>query len=169
MSGLILLLERPVKKGDFVEVGDTRGTVREIHARATVVTTVDNVDILVPNGQFITETVVNQTFTNRNVRILVEIGVAYGTDTDLVRRTLEKVAEEERAVMTVPAPRVLFTDFGESSLDFSLQVWISDPVLEAPVASDLRFAIDRSFREAGIEIPFPQRDVHLRDGAITSR
>jgi small-conductance mechanosensitive channel len=164
VSGLILLLERPVKKGDFVVVGDTRGTIREIRARATVVTTLDNVDILVPNGQLITETVTNQTFDNRDLRLRVSVGVAYGSDTDLVRRTLERVAGEHSLVRDAPAPSVQFTDFGDSSLDFTLLCWISEPVLQVRVASDLRFAIDRAFREAEIEIPFPQRDLHIRSG-----
>lgn len=164
VSGLILLLERPVKKGDFVEVGDTRGTVREIRARATVVTTLDNVDILVPNGQFITERVINSTFHDRRVRIGVRVGVAYGSDTDLVRATLERVAAEHVGVLEEPKPLVRFDDFGESSLDFTLLVWLASPRTEPIVASELRFAIDRAFREAGIEIPFPQRDVRIRGG-----
>jgi small-conductance mechanosensitive channel len=164
VSGVILLLERPVKKGDFVEVGETRGTVREIHARATVITTLDNVDILVPNGQFITEPVVNSTYDNRRVRVRVEVGVAYGSDTARVRDALERVAAEHTAVLREPPPLVRFDDFGESSLDFTLLVWIGEPLTEPRVLSDLRFAIDRAFREAEIEIPFPQRDLHLRSG-----
>ena len=165
VSGLILLLERPVKKGDFVQVGEARGTVREIHARATVVTTIDNVDIVVPNGQFITEAVVNETLGDRLVRITVEVGVAYGTDTRLVREVLERVAKEEDGVLEAPPPRVLFNAFGESSLDFALQAWIADPMGEALIASNLRFTIDHAFREEGIEIPFPQRDLHIRSDA----
>jgi small-conductance mechanosensitive channel len=164
VSGLILLLERPVKKGDFVEVGDTRGTVREIHARATVITTLDNVDILVPNGQFITEPVINSTFDSRRVRVRVDVGVAYGSNTDLVRRALEEVAAKHPAVLEQPPPMVRFQDFGDSSLDFSLLVWLDDPLVEPQIASDLRFAIDRVFREQKIEIPFPQRDLHLKSG-----
>ncbi len=164
VSGLILLVERPVKKGDFVEVGETRGTVRDIHARATVVTTLDNVDILVPNAQFITERVVNSTFDSRRIRTRVTVGVAYGSDTTLVRQTLEDVAAAQDAVLRDPAPEVRFEQFGDSSLDFALLVWLADPLVEPHVTSKLRFAIDRAFRAAGIEIPFPQRDVHLRSG-----
>jgi small-conductance mechanosensitive channel len=164
VSGLILLLERPVKKGDFVEVGEVRGTVREIRARATVVTTLDNVDIVVPNGQFITESVTNQTLSDRRVRTRVEVGVAYGSDTNRVRRTLERVAAEDARVLALPPPAVLFLDFGESSLDFVLLVWIPDPLLEPVVTSDLRFAIDAAFRQEAIEIPFPQRDLRIRGG-----
>lgn len=164
VSGLILLLERPVKKGDFVQVGDVRGTVRDIRARATVVTTPNNVDIIVPNGQFITEPVTNETFADRRVRVRVELGVAYGSDTDLVRRTLLAVAEASPGVLRDPPPQVVFRAFGESSLDFQLLVWLADPRDEVPAASELRFAVDRVFREQGIEIPFPQRDLHLRSG-----
>lgn len=164
VSGLILLLERPIKKGDFVEVGDTRGTVREIHGRATVVTTLDNTDILVPNGQFITEPVINSTYGDHLVRIHVGVGVAYGTDTQLVRDTLERVAAGHPQVIEEPAPVVRFLEFGDSSLNFDLLVWLDNPREEASVASELRFAIDQAFREADIEIPFPQRDLHLRSG-----
>jgi small-conductance mechanosensitive channel len=162
VSGLILLLERPVKKGDFVEVAGTRGTVRSIHARATVITTLDNVDILVPNGEFITESVVNQTYRDRQLRIRVGVGVAYGSDTDLVRRTLLRVAEEHPEVVRKSDSVVFFEEFGDSSLDFTLTVWIDNPQAQRRVASDLRFAIDRAFREEVIEIPFPQRDLHLK-------
>jgi small-conductance mechanosensitive channel len=164
VSGLILLLERPVKKGDFVLVGDTRGTVRSIHARATVITTLDNVDILVPNADLVTEQVVNQTYRDRELRLRINVGVAYGSDTDLVRQVLLRVAREHPEVMRKAEATVRFLDFGESSLDFVLLVWIDDPLAQMRVASDLRFAIDRAFREAGIEIPFPQRDLHLRSG-----
>jgi potassium efflux system protein len=164
VSGLILLLERPVKKGDFVEVGDVRGTVRDIRARATVVTTLDNVDIIVPNGRFITEPVTNETYDDRRVRVRIPVGVAYGTDPQRVRTTLLGVAAGNPAVLAAPEPQVQFTDFGESSLDFVLLVWIPDPRQEQQTASDLRFAIERALGEAGIEIPFPQRDLHLRGG-----
>ena len=164
VSGLILLLERPVKKGDFVEVGDVRGTVRDIRARATVVTTLNNVDIIVPNGQFITETVTNETFDDRRVRVRIAVGVAYGSDTGRVREVLMRVAENSPDVLEDPPPQVLFKSFGESSLDFELLAWLADPRQENVAASDLRFAIDQAFRAEGIVIPFPQRDLHIRSG-----
>ncbi len=162
VSGLILLLEQPVKKGDFVEVGDVRGTVRDIRARATVVTTLDNVDIIVPNGQFITEPVTNETYGDNRKRVRIAVGVAYGSDTARVHDALLNVARATPNVLAAPPPQVLFKDFGESSLDFELLAWLADPRDENAVASETRFAIDRAFRERGIEIPFPQRDVHLR-------
>ncbi len=164
VSGLILLLERPVKKGDFVEVGDVRGTVRDIRARATVVTTLDNVDIIVPNGQFITEAVTNETYGDKRVRVRIKVGVAYGSDTARVRDVLLQVAQSSPQVLADPPPQVLFKDFGESSLDFELLAWLADPRDENAVASEMRFAVDEAFRAEGIEIPFPQRDVHVRAG-----
>lgn len=162
VSGLILLLERPVKKGDFVQVGEVRGTVRDIRARATVVTTLDNVDIIVPNGQFITESVTNETYGDRRVRVRITVGVAYGSDTARVRDVLLRVARSSPGVLDDPAPLVLFKDFGESSLDFELLAWLADPREENPAASDIRFAVDQAFRAEAIEIPFPQRDLHVR-------
>lgn len=164
VSGLVLLLERPVKRGDFVVVGDTMGTVHEIRARATVVRTLDNVDILVPNSEFINENVINQTFGDKRFRARIAVGVAYGSDTERVRDTLLRLASEHPEVLGDPEPAVRFLDFGDSSLDFVLMVWIDNPRRQNPIASDLRFAIDRAFREAEIEIPFPQRDLHVRSG-----
>lgn len=164
VSGIILLLERPIKQGDFVEVGDTRGTVRSIQSRATVITTIDNVDILVPNGQFINEPVINQTYSDRFVRVRVNVGVAYGSDTELVRRTLFRVASEQPEVVRTEETTVQFEDFGDSSLDFILIFWIGEPREQNRVASEARFAIDKAFRKEGIQIPFPQRDLHLKSG-----
>ena len=164
VSGLILLLERPVKKGDFVEVGEVQGTVRDIRARATLVTTLDNVDIIVPNGQFITEPVTNDTYGDRRMRVRIKVRAAYGSDTERVRDALLRVAAAHPEVLADPAPQVLFRDFGESALEFELLAWLADPRDENAVGSDLRFAIDRTFREEGIQIPLPQRDLHLRSG-----
>lgn len=164
VSGLILLLERPIKKGDWVQVGETRGTVRDIRARATVITTYDDIDIIVPNGQFITEPVINPTFQRKSYRVKVNVGVAYGSDTELVRETLIQLAADHPNVLAVPAPMVFFEDFGDSSLNFRLMGWLADPRMEPRVLSDLRFAIDKAFREKGVEIPFPQRDLHIRSG-----
>ena len=117
-----------------------------------------------PNGQFITEPVVNQTYADRFVRVRVNVGVAYGSNTELVRRTLLGVAAEQLEVVRPEETTVLFRDFGESSLDFTLIFWISEARDQNRVASDVRFAIDAAFRREGIEIPFPQRDLHLKTG-----
>jgi len=167
VSGLILLLERPVKRGDFVLVGQDsgiRGTVQDIRARATVVTTLDNVDILVPNSQFINEQVVNQTYGDRRLRGQVRVGVAYGSDTEKVRDILLRIASEHPEVHEDPPPTVRFLDFGDSSLDFVVYFMIGNPRRVVPIESDLRFSIDKAFRGAGVEIPFPQRDLHIRSG-----
>lgn len=161
LGGLVLLFERPVKQGDFVEVGTARGTVRDIRARATVVTTLDNVDIVVPNGKFMTEPVINQTLADRRVRVRIDLRASYAADPERVRGVLEGVAAAHPAVLAEPPPIVWLTNFGESSLDFALLVWL-EPLVQPQVTSDLRFAIDRAFREAGIEIPVPQREVRVK-------
>ncbi len=161
ISGLILLVEQPVRQGDFIRVGDALGVVSDIGLRATMIVTRDQVTIVVPNGQLITSAVINHSRPTLNLRIAVKVGVAYGTDLTLVRSTLMKVAEEHPDVLDVPAPDVRLEDFADNSLDFVLLAWIADPRMDLRVASALRFAIDAAFRAAKIEIPFPQRDVHV--------
>ena len=162
ISGLILLVEQPVRQGDFIRVGDALGVVSDIGLRATMIVTRDQVTIIVPNGQLITGAVINHSRPTLNLRITIKIGVAYGTDLQLVRDTLLKVAEECQDVLDVPPPEVRLDDFGDSSLAFVLMVWIADPRLDLRISSELRFAIDAAFSAAKIEIPFPQRDVHVR-------
>jgi small-conductance mechanosensitive channel len=164
VSGLILLLERPVRKGDFIEVAGAEGTVTEIRARATLINTYDDIEIIIPNGKLITEIVTNRAFQQRYYRIRINVGVAYGSDTEMVRDTLIRVATEHPDILPEPEPIVFFENFGDSALDFRLMGWIADPRLQPRVRSDLRFSVDRAFREAGIEVPFPQRDLHLRSG-----
>ncbi|HET7275203.1 MAG TPA: mechanosensitive ion channel domain-containing protein [Longimicrobiaceae bacterium] len=163
VSGLILLLERPIRKGDFVEVADVQGTVRDIRARATVINTYDDIEVIIPNGKFITEVVVNRAFELRYYRIRINVGVAYGSDTELVRDTLIKVAEEHPDILPEPKPIVFFEDFGESALDFRLMGWLANPRLEPRVKSDLRFGVEKAFRAAGIEVPFPHLDVSIKN------
>ncbi len=162
VSGLILLLERPIRKGDYVEVAGVEGTVRHIRARATVIKTYDDIEVIIPNGKFITEVVVNSAYEQRSYRIRINVGVAYGSDTELVRETLIAVAEAHPDILETPEPIVFFENFGDSALDFRLMGWLANPRLEPRVRSDLRFAVDKAFRAAGIEIPFPQRDVHIK-------
>ena len=162
VAGLTILVERTVQRGDFIIVGDTVGIVDEISMRATRVLTRDQVAIIVPNHELVTGTVKNMTQPNRVYRVRIPVGVAYGSDTAEVRRVLLDVAREHAKVLDDPPPHVFFVDFGSSSLDFQLAVWIDHPETEPDTTSELRFAIDRAFREAGIEIPFPQRDLHLR-------
>jgi small-conductance mechanosensitive channel len=162
VSGLIILAERPISIGDRIEVGDVAGQVRQINLRATTVVTNDNISIIVPNSHFISETVTNWSHGDPKV--------AYGSDTELVRRVLLEVAQANEMVLKEPAPTVFFDGFGDSSLNFELGVWTSE-MMASPrrFRSDLNFAIDRVFREHGIEIPFPQRDLHLRSGSLTVR
>ncbi len=164
VSGVILLVERPVRKGDFVVVGDTVGTVQEISMRATRVVSRDGVSIIVPNSELVSNRVLNQSQPTATYRVRIGVGVAYGSDVELVRSTLLDVANAHPAVLHTPPPTVFFRNFGDSSLDFELAVWLDDPQPEPAVTSDLRFAIDGTFREREINIPFPQRDLHIIDG-----
>ncbi|MEO7037082.1 MAG: mechanosensitive ion channel domain-containing protein [Polyangiaceae bacterium] len=162
VSGIILLVERPVARGDFVRIGDAVGIVSDIGMRATRVITRDEVTIIVPNSQLIAAQVINHSVPTTNLRIAVNVGVAYGSDVERVRQVLLDVASADPELLPEPAHEVRFVNFGDSSLDFSLLVWISNPREDQRVASRLRFAIDAAFRAANIEIPFPQRDVHIR-------
>ena len=161
ISGIILLIERPIQKGDFVVVGDIVGTVIEIEMRATKVLSRDGVAMIVPNSEFVSGRVFNQSHPTTRKRVRIGVGVAYGSDTHVVRDTLVAVGLANPNVLRDPAPIVLFKNFGDSSLDFELAVWLDTPDREPLIMSDLRFAIDRVFREKGIEIPFPQREVRV--------
>lgn len=167
ISGLIILLERPIKQGDIVEVGGVSGRVVDIQARSTLIQTRDDVSILVPNSQFISEQVINESFSGQQIRHSVKVGVSYGSDTQLVKETLLAVARDNKRVLNTPEADVLFTDFGDSSLNFELRVWLDDLWSYIVVLSELRFEIDKRFREKNITIPFPQRDLHLVSSNIT--
>jgi small-conductance mechanosensitive channel len=160
---LILLIERPVQKGDFVKVGDTVGTVDEIAMRATRVISRDGIAIIVPNSELITTTVVNQSAGTHKYRTRVKVGVSYNSDVNVVRDTLLEVARTHADVLAEPAPHVFFREFADSALTFELCVWLSDPQRDPFVTSDLRFAIDDAFRRRNIGIAFPQLEVHLRN------
>ncbi len=164
VSGLILLIERPVKRGNVVRTGETIGVVDEIAMRATRIITRDGVAIIVPNSELITGRVVNLSAPTTVYRARVTVGVAYGSDTARVKDTLIALARRDPRVLEGRPPEVYFREFADSALTFELCVWLDDPQIEPDVTSDLRFAIDAAFREAGIEIPFPQRDLHLRNG-----
>ncbi|MGD2063893.1 MAG: mechanosensitive ion channel [Nitrospirota bacterium] len=164
VSGLILLVERPVKTGDYVDLTTTRGVVERIGARSTLIRTRDNIAIVVPNSEFISQTVTNWSLKDPKTRIHVEVGVAYGTDPRKVEEILVTVANDHPKVLKDPAPRVWFHNFGDSSLDFVLLAWVYDPASTGlrGLRSELRFAITDAFTANGIEIPFPQRDLHIR-------
>ena len=162
VSGLILLFERPIKVGDMIDVGTQVGEVKELGLRATTVQTFDNAEVVIPNSQLISSSVTNWTLAEKKVRVRVPVGVAYGSDISQVFKILLDCAEENPIVLSTPKPAALFLAFGASSLDFELRVWIADFSDKLVVLSELNEDIDSEFRLAGIEIPFPQTDLHLR-------
>ena len=162
ISTLIILFERPVQVGDFVEVGSVQGRIRRIKTRSSVVETLDNVSIIVPNSNFISENVTNWSYRDSKVRIHVYVGVSYGADVDLVEKVLLQVGRAHQEVLLNPEPTVQFLEFGDSSLNFDLLVWINDASRQYIIRSDLNFAVVKAFREQGITIPFPQRDLHIQ-------
>lgn len=163
ISGLIILFERPIKIGDRIEVNDVDGDVIEVGARSTIVLTNDNISIIVPNSKFVTESVVNWNRANASVRFRVPVGVAYGSDARQVEKLLLEVARENPEVLQQPAPKVWFREFGDSSLNFELLAWNSSLLhRKGQFISDLNFAIYEKFKQHGIEIPFPQRELHIR-------
>jgi len=162
ISGIILLIERPITVGDKVTVGDVDGLVRAINMRSTEIVTDDNISIIVPNAEFISGRVVNWSHGDPKLRLRLPVGVSYGSDVEHVRRLLLDVAGRCADVLADPPPGVDFVRFGQSSLDFELHVWIADPRDRETVTSALHFAIRAAFLEEGIEIPFPQYDLHFR-------
>jgi small-conductance mechanosensitive channel len=168
ISGLILLAERPIALGHRIEVGGVAGQVTQIKMRSTTVVTNDNITIIVPNSNFITNAVTNWSYGDPKVRLRLPVGVAYGSDVEKLRTVLLEVAAEHPAVLKQPVPSVRFLGFGDSALNFELAVWTIE-MAQSPTRfrSELFFAIERKLRENQIEIPFPQRDLHLRSGKIT--
>ena len=165
ISGLVILAERPITIGDRVEVAGVIGQVQQIRARSTVIVTNDNIAMIVPNTKFIDSPVTNWTYLDPRVRFRVPIGVAYGSDVKKVSEALIAAGRSNPHVLEDPAPSVFLTRFGESAIDFELVVWSAE-MSHRPsrFKSDLNFSIEEKLREAGIEIPFPQRDVHIRSG-----
>ena len=162
VAGLILLFERPIKIGDRITVGDVEGDVEEISLRATKIRTLNNISIIVPNSQFVSSNIVNWSYGDLRIRLDIDVGVSYGSDLDLVLASLREVALENPKVLEEPAPDVLFREFGESSWNLRLRLWIDNPQGHHRIRSDVNCAIVRKFRERKIEIPFPQRDLHVR-------
>jgi small-conductance mechanosensitive channel len=162
VSGLIILFERPIKIGDRITIGDVWGDVENISLRATLIRTVDNITIIVPNSEFISSQVINWSHRDPKVRVHIPVGVSYGSDVSLVISSLLEVAKNHPEVMKDPPPKVWFTQFGDSSLNFELLAWTLDPKKRPDIISDLNKEIDRIFRKNKVEIPFPQRDLHVR-------
>jgi len=165
LSGIILLFERPVKVGDGILVDGEYGTVKHIGLRSTIVETLDQSELIVPNSQMISQKVTNWTLSTRRVRVVIEVGVAYGSNLEQVRAILKEVGDQHPEVLDDPQPAPLFIEFGESSLNFELRLWINNIDNRPRIKNEALLSVDRRFREAGIEISFPQRDLHLRSVA----
>jgi small-conductance mechanosensitive channel len=167
VSGLIILAERPIAIGDRVEMGEVAGLITRISLRSTILVTNDNITIIVPNSDFITNKVTNWSYGDPKVRIRLPVGVAYSTDPERLRQLLLEVANEHPKVLRDPASEVFFSGFGDSSLNFELGVWTAEMTSKPRrFRSELNYAIERKLREHHIEIPFPQRDLHLRSGSF---
>ncbi len=160
-SGLVLIFERPIQVGDFIEVGTYMGTVERIGARSTLIRTLNNVSIIVPNSRFLETEVINWSHHNPVSRLKLPVGVAYGSDIDRVKLALLDATRDHEGVLPFPAPQILFKDFGESYLNFELLVWTKEPSKQYILKSDIYFRIEEIFRQRDIQIPFPQRDLHL--------
>ena len=163
VSGLIILFERPVRVGDTVTVGDVTGTVSRLQIRATTITDFENKEVLVPNKSFITDRVVNWSLTSPVTRLLVRVGVAYGTDVAAAREAIAGAVHAIPAVLAEPAPSVMFVGFGDSALNFEVRAFVGELSKRLPTTHELHAGIDAALRRAGIDIPFPQRSVHVRD------
>ncbi len=165
VSGLIILFEGSIRVNDVVELENgIIGKVKEIGLRTSKVLTRDNIINIIPNNNFVGKNVINWTYSEQRTRFKVDVGVAYGSDVRLVEKILIDCAKQHEKIHTFPPPFVYFTDFGDSSLNFSLFFWMDDAFWVEKIRSDLRFEINDKFKEFNIEIPFPQRDLHIRSG-----
>ncbi|MGY6552963.1 MAG: mechanosensitive ion channel domain-containing protein [Wenzhouxiangella sp.] len=165
VSGLIVLLERPIRVGDTITIGEYSGTVAKIRTRATTIVDWDNREIVVPNKNFITERLINWSLSDTTTRLVIKVGVSYDADVDQVRSALLAVAREHPEVLTDPEPKAYFLQFGDSALTFELRVYVNQLRDRIPTTSELHTAIIKRFRQEGIEIAFPQMDLHIRDMA----
>jgi small-conductance mechanosensitive channel len=165
-SGFILLFERPVRVGDRITIGEDEGDVQSINLRTTVVATNDRISIIVPNSKLVSQRLINWSYGDPRARIAIPVSVAYGSDIELVTKTLMTAAEEVDNVLRDPAHKVQFLKFGDWSLDFRLLVWTNRPRLHTQIRSDINYRIEKLFRRAGIEIPFPQTELRLRGGSV---
>jgi small-conductance mechanosensitive channel len=170
VSGISLLIERPVKVGDRIEVGETSGDVVKIGLRATIILTNDNIAIIVPNSDFITKEVINWSYNEKDVRLRIPVGVSYASDVRLVEKLLLEVAASNADVLESPAPAVRFTGLGDSALKFELRIWTTS-LSHRPgkITSDLYFGIFETLKNNDIEIPFPQRVVHINNPGRTDK
>ena len=165
-SGVILLFERPIQVGDFVQVGDIEGTIERIGGRSTLLRTLDQISIIVPNSSFLEDKVINWSYKNPVSRLRIPVGVAYGSDISAVKTALLEATQEQTGILPIPTPTIFFVGFGESSLSFVLLVWTATPSQQYLIKSNLYFRIEELFRKHHIQIPFPQRDLHIRSGNL---
>lgn len=165
ISGLIILFERPVKVGDKVEIGDLTGNISDISARATIITTNDNISVIVPNSDLINKQVINWSHNSSQIRLNFPVNVSYKEDPEKVREVLLGIVTGYPGVLETPEPYVRFTEFGENSLNFLLQIWTVDFIHNpAVLKSEIYFAIFKKFKEEDIVLPFTQRDIHIKSG-----
>jgi potassium efflux system protein len=162
VSGLIILFERPIRVGDTVTVGEVNGTISRIRIRATTIVDWDRKEMVIPNKEFVTGSIINWTLSDPILRIVVPVGIAYGSDTALAEKLLLKTAREHPIVLDDPSPTVVFSKFGDSSLEFNLRLFIPNIDNMFKVRHEIHRAIDQAFRASGVEIAFPQRDIHVR-------
>jgi small-conductance mechanosensitive channel len=165
ISGVIILFERPIKVGDRVEIDDLAGNIIDISARATTIITNDNIVVIVPNSDFINKRVINWSHNNKEVRLNFPVGVSYKEDPEKIKKLLTEVANANPGILSSPKPYILFEGFGDSSLNFNVLVWTSE-FIDRPkiLRSELYYEIFAKFKEHNVEIPFPQRDIHLKSG-----
>ena len=163
ISGITLLFEQPLKVGDLVEVNDLLGIVEKISIRSTVIRTLDGVFVIAPNQSFVENNIINWSYRDPKCRIHIPVGIAYGSDTTLVTEAFLAAARNQPGVLFYPPPKVWFQEFGDSYLNFELLVWVDDPPAINQIRSDLNFAIENELEARGIETPFPQRDLHIKN------
>jgi len=161
ISGLIILFERPIRIGDYVTIGDQSGTVSRIKIRATTLKDLDNREILIPNEALISERVMNWTLSSSITRLIVPVGIAYGSDTDAAREIMLEAVKDLPKVLKTPAANVLFMGFGESSLDFEIRVYLNNFDDRVPMTHVVHTEVNKALEAAGISIPFPQRDLNI--------
>ena len=165
ISGIILLFDPSIQVGDMVQIGEDWGTVNRINIRTTIVQTFDNAALIIPNSQMLSNRVTNWSYKDPKVRRQVDVGVAYGSDVQLVRTVLLRIVNDMPEIMDDPAPRVDFSDFADSALIFRVRFWITSPEFWLTAPTELRFRIDEEFKKHGIEIAFPQQDIHIRSAS----
>lgn len=162
ISGLILLFERPIRVGDRLKLGEIDGRVENIQVRTTLIITNDNIAVIVPNSDLVRNQVINWSYGSHRIRLRIPVGVSYSSDLEKVSKALTDAAKSVAEVLSEPAPKVHLKAFGDSSIDFDLLVWIDKPHNTPQIRSNVNFAIARVFGERGIEIPFPQHDLHIK-------